>query len=245
MSNNTNQVGERSTRRTGAKSSSRPTSSRYTSRAPGVTTARDRDLLEALTKKVRVLTVAQVQRAWWGIREGRSKISSACRARLRVLESRGLIEARSRLAQLEALPNRPLAAWQDGLPEPNFADLSKVARRRFGAPPTTVTCLVATDQAGTLLMGKGGDWPAESELSHDLLLAEVYLYMANVLPTRARSWVGEGLIPRAQGKRVPDAIIVRDGRHRTAVELVGKYTAEKLRAFHEHCVAERLAYELW
>lgn len=244
MSNNTTQGGEGSTTRSGGKSSSRLSTAKSRCRVSGATTPRDRDLLLVLTKKVRVLTVAQVQRAWWGVREGRSKISSACRARLRVLESRGLIDTRSRLAQLEALPNRPLAAWQDGLPEPDFPEVSKVARRRFGTPPSTVTCLVATDQAGTLLMGKGGDWPAESGLSHDLLLAEVYLHMANVLPTRARSWVGEGLIPRAQGKRVPDAL-VRDGRHRTAVELVGRYTAEKLRAFHEHCVAERLAYELW
>ena len=244
MSNNTTQGGRRSATQLGAKIPRRPQAPRSGHRILGVETARDRALLEALTKKVRVLTVAQIQRAWWGIRKPRSKISSACRARLKELESRGLIETRSRFAQLEALPNRPLAAWQDGLPEPDFAEVSKVARRRFGTPPTTVTCLVATDQAGTLLMGKGGDWPAESELSHDLLLAEVYLHMANVLPTRARSWVGEGLIPRAQGKKVPDAL-VRDGRHRTAVELVGKYTAEKLRAFHEHCVAERLAYELW
>ena len=44
-----------------------------------------------------------------------------------------------------------------------------------------------------------------------------------------------------------DAVLADDpeGGVRLALEFGGAYNARRVRAFHEHCVAEGLAYELW
>jgi len=205
-------------------------------------TRRDRDLLDVLTKRLRVVSLEQAARAWWG--RAKDPVQLAAR-RLGQLQAAGHLELEDRMAHLEPAPNEPLATWQRGLPVPGFAAVTRRLQSRFRDPAVATRCVLATTAAGLERAGHGGESPAESELSHDLLLAEVYLRMRAELPTRARSWRGEGVLPKGQGKKVPDAI-VRDGRERTAVEACGpSYSPAKLEAFHRYCEEQRLAYELW
>ena len=207
--------------------------------------SRDRSILTALSRSVRVLSLDQVAKTWWsaGLEASATQRAKA-RARLRQLELDGHLWLSERVATIEHLPPAPLAAWQRGLPRPDLESVSQLACKRFSAPVRAVTCVVASKQSGVWLSGKGGDESAASELSHDLLLGEVFLYMMRALPTRARLWRGEAVLPHQQGAKIPDAV-VRDGAHRTAVELVGQYSAKKLNSFHDYCAKNRLAYELW
>lgn len=213
--------------------------------------AQDVDLLETLRRRVRVLSLAQVAREWWP--EAGDPLRSAAR-HVERLEAGGHLEVCRFFARPEVTLDAPLATWQRGLPVPDFRAVSLQARRRWSKPPVTVRCVVAT-RAGK----RGGRFPRETETTHDLHLAQIYLRLRRELPTRARSWTGEtdvrdrgdGLDASRYderlggGRKLPDAV-AQDGRHLTAIEMVGEsYRHEKLEEFHAFCVAERLAYELW
>lgn len=211
----------------------------------------DLDLLDTLRRRVRVLSLAQVAGEWWAA--AGDPLRSAAR-QVERLEAGGHVETCRFFARPEVALEAPLATWQRGLALPDFRSVSLRARRRWSAPPITIRCLVAT-RAGK----RGGRTPRETEATHDIHLAQVYLRMRRELPTRARSWTGESDVrdreergaltrnddPRPGGEKLPDAM-VRDGRHLTAIEMVGEsYRPQKLAQFHEFCATERLAYELW
>ncbi len=44
----------------------------------------------------------------------------------------------------------------------------------------------------------------------------------------------------------PDAFLLdREGNTLRVIESGGKYDAERVEAFHEHCAGHRMPYELW
>lgn len=213
-----------------------------------VLTERDRDILDALTCRVRVLSLEQVARAWW---PGASR--SAAEERLSRLSAAGLVEARRFAARPETELVAPLATWQPGRSTPDFATVSYRAKSRWSEPPVMTACVIATERSGNRFGGRGGRFPRATERTHDLHLAQVYLRMRVLNPSRARTWLREDLVAKsrsedeetaAAGEKLPDAI-VRDGQHDTAIEFAGAYAREKLREFHLYCERTSLAYELW
>lgn len=207
-------------------------------------TDRDRDILGVLTCRVRALALEQITAAWWPSSQVRT-----ANERLRALADEALL-------LLESHPTRelldlvePLATWQPGLPRPDLATAAKTATNRWRQPPRLACSAVATAEAAILVGGRGGRAPRETEWTHDLHLAGVYLRMRRELPTRAHTWQHEDMVPRpresAMGEKLPDAIVT-DGLHQTAIELVGSsYGVSKLETFHGYCARERLPYELW
>lgn len=103
---------------------------------------------------------------------------------------------------------------------------------------------VTEDGARGVAGVKASTPPADSEVSHDLHLAEVYFRMLEELPTRASTWILETHLPKGQGVKVPDAI-VRDGLDRAAIEFGGLYDRVKLESFHAYCRDKKMGYELW
>lgn len=204
-------------------------------------TSRDREILSVLTTRVRVRSTAQVGRTWWA---NASQPEAGARRRLRALAEAGLVTVDQVLAHREIALAGPVALWHRGLPEPDFPALSARLARRWAEPERATPCVVATEQAAAQFGGTGGRPPRDSEATHDIHLAAVYLRMRQELPTRAASWTPEAALKKGQGIKVPDAI-VRDGKYRTAIEFGGSYSAEKLAAFHRYCQGRALAYELW
>jgi len=206
--------------------------------------AREEELLSTLATKVRVLSVDQIARTWW---PSASRATTAAGRRLDALHRAGLLEVALLWARPELPITEPLAAWQPGLVRPDLKSIARLAASRWREPARRIRCAFATDAGSLRFGGRGGRPPRESEVTHDLHLARVYLLMRETLPTRARSWIREEAIAAERfdrAEKLPDAQVT-DGIHATAIEFVGAYSLEKLTGFHDYCADKSLAYELW
>ncbi len=204
------------------------------------------DLLATLAWRVKLLSMAQAARTWWA---DEPNPMASCRATLRRLAARGLIDVFDAMARPELDLAVPLACWQPGLASPAFGPLAHQASTRWSAPPASTRLVVVTEAGAAFSGGMGGHRPRASEATHDVHLAAVYLRMRRELSTRAASWESESVLATranlaAPGRKRPDAM-VRDGRGRTAIEIVGEYPPGKLEAFHAECVKRGWGYELW
>lgn len=207
-------------------------------------TRADLELIDALTLRVRVLSLGQVARTWW---KDASAPQRSAALQVRKLAAEGLVEPMNLFAAAEIPLAWPVLTWQPLLPPPDLAAAARGTRARFGKTPVRDTPCVVAARIGR----RRPRPPRETETTHDLHLAGVYLWMKANLPTRAAKWLledefGDALFDGATpGEKRPDAV-VRDGGHLTAVELVGSsYSGTKLQAFHDFCAERGLAYELW
>lgn len=206
-------------------------------------TERDEAILDTLTRRVRVLSVAQVASTWWSGSPG----IAAAKSRLRVLEGQGWLLLVGLLARPLPSLETPVVTWSPGDREPDFGAVSYRLRSRWNQPACRILAVVATDQAGSRHAGKGGRVPRASEATHDLCLSAVYLRMLEMNPKRARRWISEAMLyERGEGRdsRLPDAAIVtRAGT--TAIEFGGAYAPAKVADFHGFCADRGWEYELW
>lgn len=206
-------------------------------------TDRDRDILDALTLRVRVLAVEQIAAEWFG--RTADPVKNA-RRRARELVQLGCVECFTAPVRPPLELTEPLVRWAPREPAPNMQRVSGRLLKRWTAPVAPALLVVATRTAGRWLGGEGGRRPRRSESSHDLTVAAVYLGWRSRAP-EAAEWISEARL-RAQGFgdqiRLPDAMVQLDGV-RTVIEIGGAYSTEKLTEFHEFCWREGLPYEIW
>ena len=90
-------------------------------------TERDLDIIETLTRRLRLLAIEQIARIWWP-RAGSRRV---IRRRLRVLADANLIHRT--IANVHPLldVSRPLAQWSPGDDEPDFWKVSQDAKNRW------------------------------------------------------------------------------------------------------------------
>ncbi len=191
------------------------------------------ELLSALTLRVRVFSIIQIARTW-----------PKAIASLRRLEAHGLVYSFIAVAHAELLLIDPVIRWTTGDEVPKFGPASYQLRSRWKGSGTPVKCFIATRAAGRMFGGHGGRYPRESEETHDIHLAAVYLHFRLASPELAASWVHEEEIKRERKQRrgkLPDAFV---GKNRV-VEFGGAYKKEKLMAFHKFCEARHYDYEVW
>ncbi|MBK8913001.1 MAG: hypothetical protein IPM64_00110 [Phycisphaerales bacterium] len=207
-------------------------------------TERDQEILEILTRRVRVLSLSQVAATWWPQTPNGQDLA---KARLKELERLGLIRQLYLLARPEPPLNSPIVTWKPGAIEPSFGAVAYQLRSRWTRPARRVLSAIATERAGIRFAGTGGRTPRASEATHDLCLATVYLRLRTTDSRRARRWVSEAaLYEQGEGRddRLPDAVIVtRSGK--TAIEFGGAYPPAKVAAFHAFCAQRGWGYELW
>lgn len=207
-------------------------------------TKRDEAILDTLTKRIRVLSLAQVAGAWWG---GAKRGDVQAKARLRELERQSLVQLIHVLARPIPTLEAPVITWSAGEAEPNFGAVSYRLRVRWNLPVRRVLAVIATEQAGHRFAGSGGRVPRASEATHDLCLAAIYLRLRTAEPRRAKAWVSEAtLYERGVGRnsRLPDAAIATRGKI-TVIEFGGAYPAAKVADFHGFCAERDWGYELW
>jgi hypothetical protein len=196
----------------------------------------ERDILRVLTLRVRVLTLPQISRTWSAFDQVR---------RVKRLEAKSLIARFTAVAHPELPLSRPVLDWTPGASLPEFSKASHTLRSRWNRGAVPTPCVIASVTAGRMFGGHGGRFPRESEETHDIHLAAVYLKLRKAEPELAASWMHEEEIKAGRSSRkekLPDAILRKSGK---VVEFGGAYRKAKLVAFHEYCAAKGLAYEVW
>lgn len=206
-------------------------------------TDRDLDIVETLTRRVRLLTVEQVARIWWPS----ARHLRIVRRRLRRLTAGGLLHRTivnvHPLLQLK----RPLLSWHDNKAEPNFERASTQARTRWTQPANPAEVYSATPVAANLFGSTATQLPQLNHRDHDLLLGQIYVLYRTERPAEARMWIGEDALDKA-GYRIkdPDAFLIDDnGTKFSVIESAGRYGPKQIESFHHHCVENELPYELW
>jgi hypothetical protein len=192
-----------------------------------------REVLGVLTLRVRVLSVLQIARTW-------PRVLAA----LKRLEAQGLVFSFTAVAHPELPLLGPVVAWRPGCEQPDFSKASHQLRSRWKLPGKATKCIIASKAAGRMFGGHGGRYPRESEETHDLHLAAVYLRYRLNHPALCSSWIHEEEMKRdrkQQRGRVPDAVINKT----KVVEFGGAYKKEKLLSFHKFCETRGLEYEVW
>ena len=205
-------------------------------------TYRDLDIIEALTRRIRLITAIEIARIWWP-----SSSPSRPRRRIRRLVEAGLMTKTRVNAHPAFEVVRPTVKWKPGRPHPNLDRVAKKVQSRWNQPARPVTVYAASRLAANLWGSSAGRLPNRTHWDHDLLLARVYAHYRSAHPREAKRWVGEDCLPKA-GYRIkdPDAFLVDDdGRLTRVIESAGRYSVKQLESFHEHCADNQLAYELW
>lgn len=206
-------------------------------------TERDMDIVETLTRRVRLLSMEQVGRIWWPSK-GSPRI---VRRRLRRIAAAGLIETTVINAHSVAQVDTPLLSWSKVSGIPDFENIARNAKSRWSKPVVPSPVVYATKLAANLFGSSSHGLPTLSHRNHDLLLGAVYAFYREARPDEASRWVGEDVLSKA-GYRIkdPDAYLVDNhGRFERAVESAGAYSTKQIESFHWHCVEYGLPYELW
>lgn len=206
-------------------------------------TERDIDLVETLTRRVRLAAVSQIAKLWWSDASG----SATARSRLRRLQSAGLIE-RHWINVHPLLPvTRPLVAWKPGDDDPDAEQIAARIKHRWCEPTVPIEVCVATAAAANMFGSTARGIPSWEHRDHDLRLTSVYVHFRELQPRLVQLWVGEHALPKA-GYRLkdPDAFLIDlQGDVVRVIESAGRYCATQVAAFHEHCSDHDLPYELW
>ena len=206
-------------------------------------TLRDFDILETLTRRVRILTVLQIARVWWPT----AKSQCHCRRRINRLARAGLIEILNVCVHPLLPIGRPLFRWQPGAREPEAARLAIACQQRWDKPAVPLTVCVATPLSANVFGSTAcGISPLEHR-NHDLRLGDVYVAYRCERPALAATWIGEHAMSRA-GYRIkdPDAFLCdADGSIGFVIESAGRYSSGQVQSFHDHCAEYDLPYELW
>ena len=206
-------------------------------------TPRDYDILETLTRRVRLLTVLQIAMVWWPT----AKSQCHCRRRIDRLVNAGLIEVLCVCVHPLLPVEKPLFRWTPGAEEPDAEQVATACQQRWTKPDVPMSVCVATPLSANLFGSTACGAPPTEQQNHDLRLADVYVACRRQQPARAATWIGEHALPLA-GYRIknPDAFLCDNtGRIRCVMESAGRYSTEQVQSFHDHCAEQDLPYELW
>lgn len=206
-------------------------------------TLRDQEIIHALVHRVRVMSVAQIARTWWS--EGSATDASR---RLSILAATGLVHNFETLSHPELPLTEPVVTWAPGEPAPLFGQVSYRLRSRWNLAPESLRCVIATRFAGRAFGGHGGRFPRESERTHDLHMATVFLHYRKHHSELTLRWKSEArLLWERRGskkEKLPDAVLsLPDGKR--IVEFGGAYSKRKLESFHHYCRSINASYEVW
>lgn len=211
-----------------------------------VLTTRDIEILQSLSRAVRLYSVDQIESHW-----GRGAACTACSVsrRLRQLQTAGWLRLHTVLARPLPPITAPLQVWFPGDPTPDIGTLSWQAKKRWKSAARGIRVICATSKSTQAFSGKKARGIRQSfQLSHDLGTSAVYLLYLAQRPDLAALWKGEGMIPEARrAGKVPDAVIARssDWPPDLFVEFAGAYNPERVQRFHGYCARHLIPYELW
>lgn len=200
------------------------------------------DLLETLTRRIRLISLGQLKRLWSISNRNRRTFER----RLSRLCAAGWLEVHTINVHVLS-PAAPLFLWQPGGEEPDANTLARESQDRWNFPTAPTTVCVASRRTANLFGSTSIGLPKLEHRDHDLLLASVFVIYRLQRPQLASSWIGEHARPKA-GYQVkdPDAFLMNgEGRVLRVIESGGRYRPSQIESFHEYCAGEQLSYELW
>ena len=206
-------------------------------------TERDLDIVETLTRRVRLLNIEQIARIWWPANGGLRVI----RRRLQRLIDGRLLHQAIVNAHPPVPVSSPLTVWKPGDDAPDPAVVSAEARNRWTEAAVPTDVYFASQLGANLFGSTAGRLPDFNHRDHDLLFGDVYAIYRTSRPDEAGLWVGEDALSKA-GYRIkdPDAFLVNEyGQRLRVIESTGRYSVRQVESFHEYCVERDLPYELW
>jgi len=211
--------------------------------APGI----EETILDTLARRVHVLSLEQLAGAWWGRAE---RPLDAARRRLNQFVATGKLIQQTALARpFSFLVDRPVLTWEPPEPDPDFEATSYRLKDRWAEPHRETVVYTASRQTGFRLGGFSGPIKHPDQVTHDLLLAQVYLFCLKNHPLVASHWVGEECYrDEHRGEKIPDAKILDDATPPNValvIESGGEYDASRVDAFHRSCKEKALPYQLW
>lgn len=201
------------------------------------------DLMETLTCRVRLLSLANIHQGW--IQQFGS--SKAIIDAVKQLVDAGLVVGDVWALPASPIGEQPLAAWTMQHSTPDLVQLAEIIQTRWDEPSTPTPVVAATHKAARLFGSSAGGLPPTNHRNHDLLLAGVYVRYRTTEPELAGTWLGEDAVAIAErGVKNPDAFLFDDdGNVTRVIESAGRYSLEQLESFHRHCQSAELPYELW
>ena len=208
-----------------------------------VLTKLDRQIVETLTRRVRVVTFEQISEHWFPecctVRSVKHRLAQ-------LVESR-LVETYCINVHPMLEVNNPILCWQPGANEPTIERVHETVRSRWTCASNPKWVCVASPLAANLFGSNAWGLPAIEHRDHDLRLADIYLHYRQSFPRLARLWQGEHIRPKpGYREKHPDALLVTSsGKVIRAVESAGHYGLKQIEAFHAHCAEHDLPYELW
>jgi len=211
-----------------------------------ILTPRDMEILDALSLRVRMLSLLQIARNWWSDAEHPQRVA---RERLDRLVCHGWLRRTRALVQQLSPFAVPQVVWSSGQWVPEFGPISWRLRQRWAGPASIVTVYLATSRAARRFAGRRRDHIARPfQMAHDLGTAEMLLALRRQRPELVRRWIDEDrLAPFRRGQKLPDAVIADSPS--APVELVlefgAGYSKQRLAAFHRDNEARGLPYEIW
>jgi hypothetical protein len=213
-------------------------------------TERDDALIRALLGKIRLITFAQIARAWWPDTD--SGKTNAKRRVQDLVEAKLLIRERAFARPMLEL-TAPVFVWKPGQEDPDPEKLSYQVQSRWEAQagasePRAATVYFASRRAANVLGGAAlARIKNHSQVTHDLHVTELYLKLLRETPPLAQAWVGEEILaPSRVNQKLPDAILVASsGEPKLVMEFGGAYPPDRVQAFHDDCKTRGLPYEFW
>lgn len=205
---------------------------------------RDSEILSTLTQKVRLLSLDQVARTWWG---GTKTPEANARRRMAQLTTRGFVERLRVNARPELPLDEPVATWAPGESPPNFGRIAYRLQTRWNEAPRPTLIYVATSKTAKEFGGVGGKHVKPLQASHDLHVSALYLRLLSIDQAEASAWLSEDtLAPFRRHEKLPDAVLA-DGptKPRLVIEFGNGYDRNRVAAFHEDCSDRLLPYEIW
>ena len=206
-------------------------------------TERDRDILETLTLRVPMLSLAMVLELWWPDRSSDER----ARRRLAELDTSGWISRYVVNAHPRSYPRTSLIAWRPGMPVPDLAHVTEICRNRWSRPAVPTDVIVATPLAASLHGSTARKLPSPEHRDRLLHLGSVYVMWRQSRPWLAHHWVGRDALSR-NGFRMkdPDAVIHGDsGEVAHVIQAAGRCGPDWIERFHWSCAEWGASYELW
>ena len=209
-------------------------------------TPRDRQVLDALCNRVRVLSLTQIACAWWsGVRDA----ERGAALRLSKLAEVDLVRCWSVLARPLPLIHGPELSWSPGEPDPDFGAVAWALQSRWTEGPGATPVYVGTKRSAGILGGRAVGQPkAPLQATHDLGVGEMFVRVLLDRPELLPRWVGEDVLkPYRKNQKLPDAVIA-DGpaaNPELVLEFGGAYDKRRVTAFHRDCERRQVPYEVW
>lgn len=206
-------------------------------------TARDCELLQALSICVRLFSQRQILMHWW------HGDAANARRRLTRLAQAQWLQQKCVLARPIPRLTAPLINWRPGDPEPDCGQVAWRCQSRWRKlPPRPSVAWIVTERAAQRWGGiNRGSLKHPAQATHDLGVSAVWLHLHQTAPQWAAAWRSEDVLAHTRhGEKLPDAFLVDSSqRVQWVIEFGGSYDTDRVSAFHQDCEQRQLPYQLW